>query len=621
MNRFIPLLLILLLLCGCAAQNPETEQTELPVPVQTEASPFSGFYDAGSTLEKQSSGALQVFPLEGKDVSGFLPLGEHILLFSAVGSGTELTLLTGDTLLPAGSAMLNFPLTPEDDSLTVCSDSISFFDRQAMQTVVLDPSLQEQRRIPVPADLTGVPVLSSDGNTLYYCTASALRALDLSSGIDRMIKEAAYPKQSVSGLFLEDTVLEISITDQSNSLRTLFLSVSTGQQLAERSDVLTLSSSGDNYYARFYNGASETLLFGRSDGIPRVLIPRNTGSTFFLDNSHAAFTASHPGSSQTVLDYYDLAGGMRRSSITLEGVLQPAMGASAADGTIWFLDCSGSYGCSTLYRWKQEQSQTYDDRLYTGDYYTRQNPDYDGLAACSLYAQEISQRHGVEVLIYKDAAALQPWDYDLEYEYTVPVIQRELELLDTRLSNYPPGFLETLAGKFSGIKICIVREIRGSPESGSVDIAGGIQFWDDYDARIVLAAGHDTDRALYHELCHLIDTVVLTESIAYDQWDSLNPDGFQYAYAISHSLDTEDWLRAGWESFLDNYSMSYPREDRARIMEYAMTDSHADRFLSPYLQAKLRQLCIGIREAFGLESTSEPLLWEQYLQTPLDITE
>ena len=46
--------------------------------------------------------------------------------------------------------------------------------------------------------------------------------------------------------------------------------------------------------------------------------------------------------------------------------------------------------------------------------------------------------------------------------------------------------------------------------------------------------------------------------------------------------------------------MSFEKEDRARIMEYAMTPGHEDLFQSPYMQAKLRQLCLGIREAFGM---------------------
>ena len=35
------------------------------------------------------------------------------------------------------------------------------------------------------------------------------------------------------------------------------------------------------------------------------------------------------------------------------------------------------------------------------------------------------------------------------------------------------------------------------------------------------------------------------------------------------------------------------------------------------MQNKLKLLCQGIREAFGLEAYAEPLIWEQYLDEPL----
>ena len=614
MNRWIPLLLILVLLTGCASQNPQPSEATAPVSHSNPGA--SGFYEAGNVLEQQSSGALRVFFLP-EETTGFLPLGNDTIVFSNTGAGTELMLLSGDAMIPVRSVTLPFLLTAKNSALSYCGEGISFFDSNAMQTVVLDNTLQELQRVDVPSDLTGMPLLSADGSTLYYCTATAVRALDLHTGINRILKEAAYPIQTISGLLLGDSILQISITDQSSTSRTLFLSTQNGQQLAQRSGSLTLSSSSSHYYTQIYSGASEILLFGQPDDAPRVLLPQNGTNCFFPEHMHGAVTINPSGNGQTILEYYDLSSGMRTAALTLEEPLYPEEVHGASDGSIWFLARSGSDKSLRLYRWMPELSALRDDRLYTADYYTRQNPDYEGLAACSLYAQEIGARHGVNIAIYRDAAEVQPWDYHFEYEYMAPVLQKELALLDARLSHYPDGFLSTLASKFSGIRICIVQEIRGNPESGSVDIAGGIQFWNGYEACIVLAAGHDTERTLYHELCHLIDTVVLTESTAYDQWETLNPQGFRYANAADHTMDADSWRQAGWESFLDDYSLSYPKEDRARVMEYAMTTGNADRFESPYLQAKLKLLCTGIREAFDLEEQTEPLLWEQYLHVPI----
>ena len=63
--------------------------------------------------------------------------------------------------------------------------------------------------------------------------------------------------------------------------------------------------------------------------------------------------------------------------------------------------------------------------------------------------------------------------------------------------------------------------------------------------------------------------------------------------------------------------MSYPKEDRARIMEFAMMPGNEDYFTTEIMQKKLRQLCLGIRQALELEDVAEAFLWEQYLKAPL----
>ena len=155
MNRFIPLLLTLMLLCGCAAQNPQPPVPEPASPASAEAPDIRGFYEAGSLTETRTSGALKVFPLPGNTVCGFLPLGDAVLLLAASGTGTELTLLTGDTLIPSHSVSLPFPLTSQDITVTD-GGGIAFFDPGTMQIVVLDGCLQEVQHIGVPEDLVGM---------------------------------------------------------------------------------------------------------------------------------------------------------------------------------------------------------------------------------------------------------------------------------------------------------------------------------------------------------------------------------------------------------------------------------------------------------------------------------
>lgn len=599
-----PLLLSLLLFTGCAAQNPVTETTPATVPtaVQTaEASP------ALSMELLSKDGAVSQFGLS-EPVSGFLPMGQHLLLFSG-GDTAALTLMDPETRQAVAVHEAAILLTPENFTVQTLNHGISYFDSAAMETVVLDNTLREIRRIDAPEDLTGAPLLSADGRSLYYCTASAVRVLDLDAGISRILKEASYPVQGLSGLLFGDQALQVSITDTDGSWRTLFLSTETGQLLQECEGNILPESTADRYFVRSGDGS---ILFGKAGEAAMTLHPkRHDGDCFFLPDTYTALTAVPAGDS-AILELYDLKTGGRTAELSLDGALSPRNVGQTADGAVWFL---AGEDAPFLYRWDPDASSVSDMKQYSSPYYTREEPDYDGLAACSLYAQEIGARHGVEILIYRDAVALEPWDYRLDYEYQSAVLRRELEALDRRLSNFPAGFLKTLANTFTALRICLVGEITPAADAGSPEAVSGIQFMEGYDAYIALSCGQNTEYALYHELCHLMETVVLTESTAYDRWDMLNPEGFQYdnAYVSNQSREVGPWLREGKEYFIDTYSMSYAKEDRARILEYAMTEGHEELFRSPNLQAKLKQLCTGIREAFGLEDYEGTLLWEQYL--------
>lgn len=610
MNRCLfPLLLSMLLLCGCAAQNPLPEPTEPLTLTSTE--PAEPSNESGFILDSQENGAIHTYRLE-EPVHGFLSMGNHLLVFSGTDT-TTLTLLNTETMQVTASYCPDFLLMPENATIQLLDTGISYFNGSEMETVLLDHALREIRRISAPEDLMGMPLLSSDGQTLFYCTPDAIRALDLNTGISRLLKEASYPVQGLSGLLMDDSVLQVSITETDGTWKTLFLSSETGQLLQLSDGNILPATSDHEFFLRLRHGEIRSILYGKRDGSIMTLQPhRQDDNIWFLPNDFRAVTCAVVGE-DTVFELYDLNSGLRTAELTIPGAVFPINVTETDDGSIWILQSS------ELIRWNPSASVIKDGHSYASPYYTQDNPDYDGLAVCSLYAQDIGSRYGIEVLIYKDAADKEPWDYHLEYEFQADILHRELEALDRRLGSFPDGFLQTLASKFTALKICLVRSAEGSPESGSLEAVNGIQFMDGFDAYIVLTTDHDTEYALYHELSHLIETVVLTESTAYDRWDNLNPENFCYDndYAANQNRDGSAWLKPGAEYFIDTYAMSYPKEDRARLMEYAMTAGHMELFRSPNLQRKLRQMCTGIREAFGLEKSPDTFLWEQYLEEPL----
>lgn len=602
MKRPLSLLLVCLCLCGCAA----APAAEAPIPQR----PSSAVSVAGSP---DDGSILRAFPLGISDANGLIPFGEQLLLFSGRDI-TTLTLLRTADLTVTAETVLDIFLSAGDPSLRVGTGALSFYDPVQKETLVLDTSLNVLRQISLPGNAVGSPILSSDGETLYYCTSDAIRSLDLLTGIRRCIKALSYSHQSLSGLFLEDTVLQCSITD-GDAERTLFLSSETGQTLGQLGREIRLLTLGSRYYACFPSGMIHAAVFGDRDGQPKGLFPETvTAQTVFLPEKNGAVTVEAEPSSLR-LDYYDLDSGLRRCTLSIATEQTPEAIVSGGDGAVYILTCD------TLYRWDVEDPKALcsDGTVYTFDYSSGDDPDPEGLAQCRSLAQAIGRQHGIEILIWEEAAAVQPWDYDLDAECLVPVIRRELQLLEKRLAQYPEGFLAATAAPFTSLKLCLVRQIRGTAESGSLNLATGLQFVNGTDAYVVIAAGAHSERALYHELFHVMQTRILNESIAFDQWDKLNPSGFSYDYdyLANATRDAGIYLHRENRAFIDTYSMSFPKEDRARIMEYAMMPGNRELFQGKTLQAKLKAVCEGIREAYGLEKEPVAYPWEQYLQKPL----
>lgn len=616
MKTLLALLLCCVMLWGCESSPRGLRNLPplTPPSEDTTASEQQGLYIPDSAMELQSAGALRTYLLPMEDPYGIRMLGEDLLVFSGK-ENTTLTLLSGEDLHIAAETVLSDRLTPDDPSLSFSQDTFSYHSKARRETVVLDHSFREKGRIPLP-DMVDSPILSPEGSTLYYCTGDAIIAWDLKEDLHRTLKMLSYDRQSLTGLYLDGTVLHCRILDADREEQ-LFLSTQTGKLLHTHSGALTMTASSGDYFAAFPSGGAQTLVFGSEGQQPRSLFPRDIAAEcVFLPHSRGAVTISSPVDGKIFLDRYDLTDGQFTGSVTLEEAQYPFSVSEGASGEVFLLSRDDSLGAAVIYRWDVPSQTASDSTVYTFPHYTADSPDLAGLEACRSQAERISEKYGIDIRIWKDAVAVQPWDYDLEPEHRVSVIQQELKTLEEVLALYPGNMLRDTASHFSSLSLCLVSQITGSAESGNLDTATGIQFLNGTDAYVAVAVGANSRQSLYHEFYHVMETHIFGKSIALDRWDELNPAGFRYdySYLTNKTRDSGVYLRGESRSFVDTYSMSFPSEDRARIMEYAMLPGNASLFRSDAMQRKLRTLCSGIREAFSLEDYSGSLLWEQYLQ-------
>lgn len=603
--KHLIVVLLCLLLCGCGREIAPAQPEALPE--ETTLSVTAGLYDPDHPIEQQYPGLVRAYPLTLRKVQGMLPLGKDILVLSGQGN-TRLTRFTGENLVEVASVTLAISLDPEDPSFQVHENGISYFDPVHQATILLDSDLQQIGSIPAPIRLSGVPILSYNQDTLYYCTGWSVVAWDLKSGVRRTVKEMAYEVQELTALHQHEQIMECRIQDKGADNK-LFLSADQGLEQARLPESASLHTVGDQYFAALTSGYQTLMVFGNADMSPELLLPgHNWQQQFYLPEDHGVVTVTN-GSQ---LNYYELSTGILRGSLTLDTKQVSKSIVNTKDHAVYILSYDPNADCDIVYRWDPLRQPPSADN--TASFKTDYHTDPEALAACKDYANAIGEKYGITVRIAEDAVAVQPWDYQFQPETLTPVLGKELRLLEQRLAQYPEEILEQTKSHFTGLSICLVRSITGTGDPASLTSATGIQFLEDNEAYVVITTGTYSEQALYHELYHVMETHILTESTALDQWEALNPGNFSYNQNLEES---EIYLQGQTRAFVDHYAMVYPKEDRARVLENAMLSGKQSVFQSEYMQRKLTAICTGIREAYKLKKHPEVLLWEQYLINPL----
>lgn len=583
--KFLALLLALLL-AGCAAQ---------PTPT-TETTAADALYTPGHRLETQTSGMMQVFPTETSGFCRIWAMGEDVLLS---GDG-KLTCLSGASLTPGSTRQA-------DTVLQTGSDGVWLFDGSAVQ--ILDGSFALLQTVTIPDEVLGVPGL--EGSQLYYLSEGCLKVLDLSTGLSSLLRDnMAFTDGTVQCL---GDLLLLHLTDEDGIGKTLLVSAADG---STQYPSLAVTDA-----CRFETGLGilledgQVLLLPDSDGAQKLTLEEGEQMVGFLPEIGGLITCRNDTAGLT-LRLYTLLQGILRSSVLLPEVDLVGTGCVSADGTLYISAHSTQETAWWILRWNYEAFSPVSEDSCLEPYYTRDFPDVQGQAFCETLARELGERYGISVLLFDEAAACAPWDYAFTAEYRVDKTNWALEDLKATLEAFPEGFLTKLRQDWEDLTVCIVDTIQGTAESGSLDSAEGLQFQNGSHFYIALAPKEEDSlkHTLFHEFSHLIDNRVLTKTGAYDNWNDLNPQDFAYSLDLNADMTPYKALLTGPDRvFIDNYAMTFPAEDRARIFECACTSGNEEDFVSPILQAKLQRICTGIRQAFDLEDAPERFLWEQYL--------
>ena len=601
MKRLCVFLLTALLLTGCGIeQPPETTEPVVTNPTETEPQP-AGVYVPDSSAEEFTDGAVRLYAPDKGTYEGLYSMGSHLLIAAEGG----LLTLTGEDGVP--TAVLETGADMRISCIDAAATGVGYYLPYTREVVTRNPQLRESGRWKMPENMVGEPTVSMAQNQVYYITATEVRVLDLHTGISRLIRQRSTAGQMQLESLFGGTVLKCSITDAAGESVTEYISTQTGQSLEQDRVVDQLQTLGDQFFARYMDSTEELWLFGDKDGSAQVLqIPQNqaailSGQEAILEmNGVVSYEQTKLG---LVLAFYDLEEGLRTARVMLPELQMPSMLCS--DGTyIWFLAAKKDTEQYLLYRWDIAKSAVEDATDYVHPFYTAESPDKEGLAACRAQADELESTYGIKFALWEDAVK-NTGKYTVTPEHNPNILSSVLRELESALQKLPKNVLkETLSG--GQIRICVVRNIEGQE---------AVQFREE-ELRILLASESDVVHWFYRSIALAIDSHVLGNSRDFDTWDKLNPKGFTYAYS-DDVPEQSKYLEGEERAFTDLQAMSYPHKDRCSVFAYAMLPDNGEVFVSSAIQAKLLRLCMGIREAYGLEKSTEQYPWEQYLEKSL----
>lgn len=583
MKRWIALLILALLLTGCASQEPNASTSPGTTAATQPSQNIDTVPDAPSVWYAEL----------GRTYTAVAPMGDGILLF---GNGILTRNDRADLMLEG-----NIP-SPSSGMLQIVQNSIVYYDAEDNAIVTVDDTLTEQNRIQLDEAVSGSPYLSANGKTLYYCTDSGIRVWDADTGISRNLKIHEGNWLGITGAPFDGRWLRCQLQQPDGTIRTLLISAQNGETVAEGDHLDQLITGGDYYCCP----TDFEWVFGIPEQRPHNLL-LNQAIPLPQIGSALTLTATENG---LTLDLYDLATGLHTASECIPQIVGITC-ITPHEGKLIFL--SGN----RLYTWDYTASAKLhpveDSKIYIAPRYTVDDPDLDGLAACQTRAEELEQLYGIDILLWQDIAAVTPEGYQFSIEHRTLVYSRALDTLEAVLAQFPAEFMRKATSwtEDGTLHIVLAKSIT-VPENVCAAV-NGTQYLLGKNAYMVLELGTDLERSFYHTLGHIVDAFVLTNSAKFYEWHNVNPSGFAYDNNYtSHQGRESKYLEGSNRYFVNSFAMSYPVEDRATLLEYAMLAGNDAIFESKYMQAKLKRINQGLRDAFSLTGESYP--WEQYLK-------
>lgn len=601
MRAFIPMALLLaLLLAGCGQTPPDPQPSE-----STQTTDVS----APARLDGQSRGSVTTYDLGGESCARILGYQEG--RFALLTTGGQIYLLRADTMEIENSRALACAFTPDDPSILVKDDQISYFDSNEGAYVTLGKNLTRISAVTIRDTIVAGPIMAEDFSTVYYCTADGVRALDMATGNSRMLRQEHGGIISLDALLFDGGILRYTRQDSDTARETVFIRTDDGSQV-ELPRLDGPVTTWDDSYAGVMEveqpmGLCRLILTGQPEGTLQRLDAGNRWESVLFPGEGTALIQSVTETG-ILTELYRLSDGTVQASHVFEGQSHPFRHGWFDGTALWLWNNDDGL----LHCWNTAEDACTGESCLV-PYYTLSDPDEAGLESAKLRAQRLSQIYGISITLTQGDNRTNGADYDRFPDLRPGQYISALSILHEALESLPDG-LCALLGADGQLSIELVDEY--DPAQPLASGTGSLELEGPRVIRISICP--ELKSIFYHELYHAMELTIQSRTNILERWSQYNPDGFAYTSgnsALEPGEPTEStWLEPESAHFADEYCLVSAREDRAQTFLYAMLDDQQSRFQTEAMQGKLSLLSQAIRAAFPeYEELEQVFPWEQYL--------
>lgn len=580
--------------------------------------------DAAALDEK---GVLSYIPntvIEENVMQGLYLLQDNLLLCRTGYDFEKQSGYTSMQLISLESGEITKQTTLYGDSsgtIQIFGDKVVVSSAQLQEIYIYNADLELADSYPGKGD----SIFVNEAITKAYCISwgEGVVVMDLETGAESVLFPDAY--DVMMGDMNENSVVFSYVDAVTGFSQMAAVDLRTDQiKKIDLGATLSSVSMSENLWTGSIMGEEGYLFFGTQSNPYKFKTEHRAQFTRMLSNPTKLTLQSYNTDGSYSLNLYDEEGEfLSRAAIN-------EYGGGPWTNPVWVEEANGYFmliadpqGEDQLFFWDLSVKVSGEDLALVDFYYQE---TVDKVLPQEYYdrAEVLAEKHDVTIKIGEQCNTEFGFA-NTEQVFDEGAVTKGLDVLETALGAYPENFFGQLYfGEYRKIEINLTGNLT---YNGGIDEYNPVAFVEYGEGVInivlnVYVGALDLEQTFYHETSHIIDGKLAhhakyNEDAVYsdEKWKKLNPDSFEY-YGSYGDLPEQYYDNAYTPYFIDFYSMSYSKEDRGRILEYAMM-GHTYAFDPEMFYGRLEKLkyyseCI--RDAFDTTGWPEQTKWEYAIE-------